>query len=305
LLDKTRISSSIFCYFGSFQVRKALEQASRFGGFTIASTHYGGSIGKNTDVQAPDFDIVMKINDRLPPFTSVLNSFQRTLQQQANILNIKPHTIRLTPFSIQFSFTNGMAVDLLPASAQLTEEQVLQQMKGSRKNRRYYNSSLVEQQVDFMKQQSAFAHAVARLAKYWYKSIDITYYVSGASTIFENLAVAAVMEEGHGRESMYSAFMRVVKKVENLDQLQLAFEKQGVNSWKVSSHLVHGQRIPYLMEPTNPTNNILQGMKPQVKDILKSNAHSMGGRLQNLMDKREYCCQIGTGVQIDFNRLFQ
>ncbi len=263
---------------------------------------------KGTDLEGSDFDIVMKINNRYPPFSEVLQFFKRILTEYCDDLEIVRESVQVTPYSVQFTFENQTEVDLLPAINNLTTEQILQKMARDPKRSRYYSSSLVETQVAFMKEQSAFANALARLAKHWYISMECPYYVSGASGIFEILGVAAAFEQNGSREreSMSLGFERIVEMVANLDEIGIKFEKSGQKYQLVGSNL----ETPYLLEPANPNNNFMDGIDEVTGTFFMRNGEEMKGRLWNLMEKRQYCklgdvTQGGSGFNINFRKLFK
>lgn len=276
--------------------------------FNLSSAFFGGTINRYTDPNPIplEFDILVKVENRPPPFSEVLDFIDTTIRNNAFRLQISPRTIKVTAYSVCWVFTNGISVTLIPAVSDLSRDEVFKVIKGiNPKIRRYYSSSLVEKRIDFIKQQSFYAHKVGRLAKFWYQSMDLKgCYINQAAVIFDLLACAAVLEEedkGHGREAILRAFTRVVELIEGMDKMGLAFEREygQYGQWKVRSYNIP-DLLPRLTEPNAPKWNILHGIDTEVVDIFKRNGKAMRERIRKLMDKQEYCLVIpgensGTG----------
>jgi hypothetical protein len=134
----------------------------------VARKIYAGSEGKSTDILSPDFDVVIFLNNKHPPFEDVLDDFENILT--LNSSKIKSESLKQTKISLQFQFENGMEVDLLPATNFVKEhdkrDNHIQQSESVKKltvdpkKARAYSSSLGESQVQFMKERSAFTHQV-------------------------------------------------------------------------------------------------------------------------------------------------
>ncbi len=139
---------------------------------------YAGSIGKSTEITAPDFDLVLFVNDVRPPFEKVLEEWEKILILDKS-LSVDPESVKITEISLQFTLTeeNGdkIEVDLLPASnlvekqkgvggRELAEDQMDAVLRLMNKNNYLgYSSSLSESQIYFMKDQSPLAHQVRTL----------------------------------------------------------------------------------------------------------------------------------------------
>jgi hypothetical protein len=136
-----------------------------------------GSFGKGTALPKFDIDLVVFINNMMPPFTSALEELQRYLPRKLGNIEME----MTTRYSVQF-LLDGFNVDLLPAPnlvhgpvASKAEEQYQRAIEKIRslpkssieKDMRYWGSSLAEVTVDFMKKQQSFVNAAVRLAKLW------------------------------------------------------------------------------------------------------------------------------------------
>jgi hypothetical protein len=216
--------------------------------FPIDRIYFGGSVGKSTAIISPDFDCTVFVNEEQPPFAEVLDEFEDILLMSDG-LKIVPNTIKTTRYSLQFVLEGGYEVDLLPAAnlvklgsgprastediGELQRGKVLQKIMGNPKEGKFYSSSLAETQINFMKDQDAFCHALVRLAKFWYKSVYLGEYVDGAKTIMELIATAASKrEEKHGGKSMSRAFMTFLEMLSKINSLKILFHQQGKN-WEL------------------------------------------------------------------------
>ena len=115
---------------------------------------------------------------------------------------------------------------------------------------------LAESSVEFMKRKSKLVHDMARLAKYWNQGTLFKDYISGRSMIFELLGTKAAMEEEqkHDNPSLSRAFKNFLTMVRNIRHLSITFNDYFDQS-QIPSELM--QQRPYLIDPVNPYNNML------------------------------------------------
>lgn len=108
---------------------------------------------------------------------------------------------------------------------------------------------------------------------------------------------------------MSLGFLRVVEMVENLDDMEIRFERSSgeYGAWRLGSPNNWEVELPYLLEPANSGNNILDGVYREEYELFLRNGEVMKGRLRNLMEKRQYCGKGGEGgrFQINFWKLFK
>uniref|UniRef100_T1JEY7 2'-5'-oligoadenylate synthetase 1 domain-containing protein n=1 Tax=Strigamia maritima TaxID=126957 RepID=T1JEY7_STRMM len=117
-----------------------------------------------------------------------------------------------------------------------------------------WSSSLIYDQVEFIKKQSSFAHHVIRLAKFWNRSIYIEEYVSGRSTIIELIAVHAAkeVERQYNEESLVRAMHLFFSMMRNLKSVNITFHMSYPPS-QVENYVL--QQRPLVLDPSNPYNN--------------------------------------------------
>lgn len=254
------------------QIKKELERRSRF---SISKTKVAGSFGKKVTIISSDIDIVIFIKNVLPPFTGVLDEFERILMNMDGIaIRGFIHNLiilKKTSFSLQFKIGN-YEFDLVPAADLINEpnvgahEQVLLQQqrtlnkisKNVKKNLRRYSSSLAFSTIEFMKTQSSFVHEIVRLAKFWYKGACIDTYVSGAKYAMELIAVeAATHVESHGYSyPHYEAFLRFLESIRDFKSMDIVFDYTYISRkhWQSDD-----DEYVRLLDPANPYNNLADG----------------------------------------------
>jgi len=145
--------------------------------FSVHRYFYAGSSGKHTDILVPDFDVILFLNNELPPFNNVLDEWTTILKREEGQL-IAKGSIKTTKFSVQFEVNTPqgrLEVDVLPA-ANLVSGHIERPRRGRRlyglqkcgvqghinhENQKSLSSSLSESQVQFMKDQSEFTHQVS------------------------------------------------------------------------------------------------------------------------------------------------
>lgn len=126
-----------------------------------------------------------------------------------------------------------------------------------------------------MKKQSALAHDMARLAKFWYKSACITDYVYGAKYAMELIAVKAcegVVERHHNENVHLIAFQKFLGMVEYFESLDVIFNEE---YRLLNEHQPAQVRAkPSVLDPANPYNNLAKAFmgKPNATKALKLHA---------------------------------
>lgn len=283
-----RVALEIQQIFFFQQIFNLLKERSRF---NIDRVSIGGSAGKKTAIFNSDLDCVVFVNvDTLSDIENVLDDFEDIF-----LLAQLPKLTRIwkTRFSIQFNY-DDYDVDLLPAinfikssqlppNSEICSEQayeVLENIYNNKDLSYHYSSALVETQLSFMRKQSSFVHDLVRLCKLWNKSLLIDEYISGRSTLVELIAVyAGIAEEKRScfddRRSLLSAFNHFLKLIENFKQLKIEFDfdplapQRSINnfSWLKDNKEVK-KYVPYVIEPSNPFNNLGKNVKEaQIKQL--------------------------------------
>jgi hypothetical protein len=234
----------------------------------------------------------------------------------------------------------GYDVDLLPAAnlvkldaelrtrnedvGDLQRGKVIQKIMENPNEGKYYSSSLAETQINFMKDQDAFCHALVRLAKFkfWYKSVYLGEYVDGAKTIMELVATAAAKrEEKQGEKSMLRAFMTFLGMLSKINSLKILFHQKGKN-WELFDHIEiksliaagamkHDlQAIPrmktllrdyFIVEPGNPFNDMAEQLNKAVIEKLIVFAEVSKQRLEEVVFDLS---KTGNTKGLQFQKLF-
>jgi hypothetical protein len=263
-----------------------------------------GGVSKKTSIILKfDYDCVIYVNDEDPPFENLLDEWDTILTLDANKITGER---KITKHSIQFTM-DGFDFDILPApnyagSNQDTKQQASiiwkkisneQDVREGRNLSSLYSSGLSELALEFMRMQSGFIHDLCRLAKYWNGTVLFEQYVSGRSSIVEYLAVKAGQEEEYAAvnntRSMLRAFRRFLNRLVNCDQISIIF-----------SNFYHRDSVPipnkpYLIDPTNPYNNLFGNIPP---DFLPTMAKSSKETLQRL-DRCEISFPVGLEILFD------
>lgn len=248
-----------------------------------------GSIGKRTSLCGSDVDCVLFINDEHPPFDHVLSDFKIVLDES----NIGKHfKIRKANISLQVK-NDDFKLDLVPATnfikntkktrrlIQLQQKLVLQYIEQNPTEYGYiYSSSLAEASVKFMKNRSGFAHEMARIAKYWFKTLDFD-YVPGASTFIELVAVHAARRGRKGsrkNNSHLKSFARFLKLLEDFDVLIVVLKER--NQFTDNQSILE---IPRLVDPVNPFNNYARHWDAEAKKRMQYYAKTTFDLLERLV----------------------
>jgi hypothetical protein len=222
-----------------------------------------GSVGKKTAVCVdPDFDLVVFVNEEKPYFERVLSGIEHVLT--TSDLEIKG--IEKSRHSVQFT-VNGSSFDLLPAANFVTQypkpgdpelgkiqwQKTMAYIRRNPSQGYKYGSTVCEIATQFMKDQSSFVHDVARLAKFWNKTLHIDCNISGRSTLIELIGIyAGRKEEQTGRRSLLEGFKSFLQLMTNFRKIEIVFlENYGRHEipWDVQA-----QR-PLVLDPANPFNN--------------------------------------------------
>ncbi|CAL8144657.1 unnamed protein product [Orchesella dallaii] len=283
---------------GKQMAEKVFETLVQHSTYSLDSFHFGGSFGKKTDVIEPDLDLVVLINNCHPPLNNVLHHFEQILRSNEDPLQIFRGVYKQTDRALQFSFRNGISVDLLPAANIQDDERnaIFQTMVDYDRYSYYYNPSFVENQIAFLKCQDSFTHTLIRLLKFWLGCLHLGEKFRGGSAIMELLAVAAITKERLCEEKSISrAIRRVLDMVRNLDSLKLAFYRVNNDDdedekWErvQPKHLnyyystilvptVVGKvdillRESFIIDPANPLQDFLEGKSESVIETLKEYA---------------------------------
>ncbi|CAL8144828.1 unnamed protein product [Orchesella dallaii] len=275
--------------------------------YSVARVHFGGSFGKKTDVIEPDLDLVVVCNKIDPPLdnVNVLDDFENVLMMHDDELKIREGPFKITERSLNFSFKNGIEVDLLPAANVTDLEEIRNKMRMDPKNAFYYNPSFVDQQVAFLRSQNSFTHTLIRLVKFWFKNLHFGQNVGGGSAMMEMISISAAEDEGnYDSLSMLRAFAKGLDIIAKLDSLKLAFRCVAVTEkifrWeKIPSKELHEgnqdlipkvignenilKRKYFMVDPANPFQDFLEGKAESLIDKLKMFASETRDELRKVV----------------------
>ena len=256
--------------------------------YSIDRQRLAGSAAKKTAISGSlDFDCVVFVNPRdkngnIVEISQVLDNFEDILMMKSDLKadDFKKTPTR-NPTTLMFKIKN-MDFDISVAVNRISpyeghQNAAQRQMRGTNRanirDKKEKSVSFVEMNIQFAKEQSAFAHEVARLAKFWNKTIILESltddsYVSGRSSIMELIAFAAAAEEEKHtgtNKTHLRAFRRFLAMLRDVEKLKISHEE----FWR--QHRIPCGVIkkipPYLFDPSNPSNNFFDGMKSEIRAI--------------------------------------
>lgn len=213
-----------------------------------------GSIGKKTAVgDCSDFDLVVFLNYKEPPFTNVLNEIKNTLAKEP----LKDYKfIKQTRMYIAFE-VDGYKFDLAPAANykgwfsnqyDATVNKIAA-LNHPIRDGYLFSPGLAETAVEFLRGQSSFTHAVIRLGKYWNSTMNNDFYIRGRSLMIELLAINACRTVGIN--NFYLAFKQFLTDIKNLSQQKIYFQRRSQIPDDILAY-----RGPIILDPVNIYNNL-------------------------------------------------
>lgn len=253
-------------------------------------------------------DVILFLNNEQPPFSKVLDEWEDIFLLTEG-LDVRD--IRKTDYSIQFNF-QSYEFDLLPApnfahssglsseeriklQRNKTLEKIAEKIAHGRDQMKYnylYSSALAESVLQFIRKQEGFVNEMIRIAKFWYKTLHIPDYVSGAKSFIELVAVrAAHIERSSGastKKMHLRTFGRILDFIINFDSIRVIF----YDEYEIPAHRSVARQMdavrPCLLDPSNPYNNLARNFvdKPRMKDLLIGYARETKNRLYQVMDGR-------------------
>lgn len=284
--------------FLNFQIFEALKTKSRF---HIDHTVIAGSVGKGTAIIDSDIDGILFLNDEHPLFSDVLNEWEDifTLTDALDVQNV-----RKTKYSIQFT-SKTYEFDFLPAPnfvnipnlageerIKIQQQKTLEKISENPKKYSYlYSAALAESVLQFIRKQERFVNEMIRIVKFWYKTLYIPEYVSGAKQLIELVTVHAAHIErlgGAPTNKMYlRTFGRVLDYIIKFDSIHVIFNDEYNSQFKSVARTM-GSARPCVLDPANPYNNLAKNFvdKPNMKDSLIGYARETKDRLYQLLDGR-------------------
>ncbi|XP_071847655.1 uncharacterized protein [Apostichopus japonicus] len=282
------------------QIRKGLEDYFN-GRSTFNRIKVLGSIGKKTSVWIDmDIDIVVYFDDVIPPFDNIIETLKCFVKS-----NYNPNC-KETEHAVMFEY-GEFSIDLLPATnfvpncynyycdyndregTQIQVNNALECLNSNSKLRhKEFSSSLSEAAVGFLKEQDSFTHSLCRLAKYWVMTVPLKGFCPGRSTIMELLAVKAAEETKlEPRQNIIQGFRTFLFIVRKINEQEIFWERY-YRKKRIPLDILN--KLPYLIDPTNPFNNLLS---PKVVQYLEQIKRFANNTLRHLK-KAEY-----NGDQVD------
>lgn len=235
-----------------------------------------GSYAKKSSLRIMmDLDIVIYLNDCHYPFKEFLTELLKYISANEWYSDCKFLGRGL------FLIAEGtLHIDLLPATnrvdtsersrgknARISQyEATLSYIKRSLDPAREgsnQSTALSETAVEFVKRKNDQYHCstVARLAKFWSKTVCIEGFHYGRSSIMEYIAIRSTeIEQRTGRENTLNAFRSFLEEISNPEKLAI-FWTDYYPEDSIPRRLKNSR--PLLMDPTNPYNNMLNNEKTQ------------------------------------------
>lgn len=240
-----------------------------------------------------DVDCVYFINDEAPPFDEILKEFYDICNNPDAKNLFDTFSMKMNKNSINLEI-DGVEMNVVVAtnfvnkqkkrrSLHLVQQrEVLKRIEMNPAENCYkFSSALAEASVHFMKSQNGFANEIARIAKYWFQSLDRGFdHISGASTFIELVAVHTARRKYNFKKKLnphVKAFMKFLEVLINFENLDVSF---GITVKMLQKHL-----LPCVIDPVNPYNNYARYWSENVSEIdaIKSSAVSTLKRLEKLI----------------------
>ncbi|CAL8140381.1 unnamed protein product [Orchesella dallaii] len=244
---------------------------------------------------------------------NILDDFETLLTLHEDELKIHGD-IERKKRSLSFKFQNGIEVDLLPANNITDDLEVMRKMEEDPENYSFFfNPSFVDKQISFLKSQDSFTHTLIRLAKFWWKSLYLGQEeFKGGCAMIEVICAAVAADESEGQLRnfcMFQAFTKVIEKLSKVDTLKIAFvwnETIGEKLWRrlLDSELCDRngfsiipksvgtweilERKGFIIDPSNPFQDLLEGKSSTVIEKLKRFALTTRQRLDHLVGRNAY-----------------
>ena len=219
--------------------------------FTIRRVAKTGSVGKNTAINVKlDYDCLFYIEADATR-TESISAF---LDEVDNILTLNfpdvagkqtEHTDSFFYKGFYFDFLSCQHLDLDP------EQQVKKAMQTNDEN---VKVCLSEGTVIFMKDQSSFVHQLSRLLKFWSHSVLVPGFFNGRSYTMELFAVLASEEE---QEDLLRGFRLALHKIQHFRDVRKVWHRFYTQD-EANQHASVG---PLLLDPADPTNNLLESRR--------------------------------------------
>jgi len=225
----------------------------------VARVLVGGGIGKRTAIsESDDFDLYIFLNNQKPPFTKALDEIRTLLltEYSYDVRIINETTIKFKGRDlINFDLSVGVNLEGYFFTDQKSGTMAkIKEMKDPGKKGHVYGPSLAEYHVAFVRDTSAFAHKIIRLAKYWNKNVNISDYVSGRSLLIEMVALRAC---GSEEKDIFQTMIRFLELMADFENLSFYFTKYYSDSWlwgEIPNEIL--KQKPLVLDPVNPYNNL-------------------------------------------------
>lgn len=279
----------------------------KYSSISIDRIELVGSVEKKTAITGHiDFDCVVFVNSH--NIEAALDDFENIFLHQTDLGEKditktpakNPKTLQFQYQLVDFDFV--VAEDLAAGknegqkAASKQSERVYQEFEqhgATDKQMFKLGSGLSKKAVEFVKTQSSFAHEIARLAKFWNKTIILEWLldgnakISGRSTIMETLGISAAKEEERNvaskEKSYLSAFRKVMVKIRDYGSIAIIFPETTKHQ-PPSSVL----KRPYIVDPVNYHHNYLEGVPKEALEALSRFAVETLDRLEKV-DKSSRC----------------
>ncbi|PIK53188.1 putative 2'-5'-oligoadenylate synthase 3-like [Apostichopus japonicus] len=271
-----------------------------------------GSYAKKSSLRIMmDLDLVVYLNDCEYPFEDFVRDLEEHIELSDSYTNCT-----LNGTCLFFVAEKTLHVDLLPATNRVprnelsrgkSAQEVQQEMtlayilnsSNSFDEGRKQSTGLSETAVEFVKRKNQVFHCstLARLAKFWSKTVCVEGFHSGRSSIMEYIAIRSTeIEQNTGRENTLKAFRRFLTIVSNPEEMAIYWTEY-YKIGDIKPRMKNSR--PLLLDPTNPYNNILRGKN-------KSFMVEMANFARVSMDRLEEAdCRALRGESVDLQSLFK
>ena len=217
-----------------------------------------------------DLDVVVYLNDvDFQDFHKFLSDLEDYIELSESYTNCK-----LLARCLTFVAEQTLHVDLLPATNRVPRSEFIRGKRAQEVQHEMtlsylrdskdpflegYNQStgLSETAIEFVTRKNEKYHCstMARLAKFWSKTVCVEGFHFGRSSIMEYIAIrSSEIEQSAGRENTMKTFRRFLEEISNPHEMSIYwtdyYPKENIPRKFETTR-------PLLVDPTNPYNNIL------------------------------------------------
>ncbi|KAJ3281970.1 hypothetical protein HK104_011171 [Borealophlyctis nickersoniae] len=243
-----------------------------------------GSFAKGTDSWLfSDADLVVFCNDHRKDLGTLLKHYHRFLKQHYENTETTPHSLKLVSETVRFDVLMGLNLSKEPNTPD--EPDWERQLRGLTKQPPDFHAAGADDKElagSYAEVQCAFIRGkfeelgegcrqLVLLAKVWANTLMRDDKWVGRSTAMELLAIWACETERHegGDAGLLDGFWRLLQCLDDAQNMRIEW-----NGWTQHNEIGPSQfkalaEPPYLLDPSNPRNNLFDGKSVPLRHITK------------------------------------